>query len=75
MDKLQRRTIIGDYRIRDANQYSARSASPTAVRANQLKIGTWNVRGANDEGKRTNIDEQLAALQLDLIVVQETKLT
>lgn len=40
-----------------------------------IKIGTWNVRGANVQEKRDVIDRHLTCENLGIVALQETKLT
>lgn len=62
MDTLQRGAIPGDLKARAISQLSYASTAVTS--SNQLKIGTWNVRGANNDEKRRLIDEHLSSLTL-----------
>lgn len=52
--------------------------SVTPLRAHDmwpiLTIGTWNVRGANDIGKRRDIDLYLSTSRFGIVALQETKL-
>ena len=44
------------------------------TRRNEMRIGTWNVRGLCREGKIRNVVEEAKALHLDLLGVSETHL-
>ena len=40
-----------------------------------LKIGTWNVRTLNKPGRYDNLKREMKTMQLDILVIAETRWT
>lgn len=79
-EKSQHQNQLSHETNKISSQQMAKSASIdlsiTAHSPNwpNIKIGTWNVRGCNEEVKRRNMDEYISMRCFDLVAVQETKL-
>lgn len=65
---------MGDTILRNTSQTTINTTSTVTDDGKQLKIGTWNVRGANNEMKRERIDEHMMNQHIGILFMQETKL-
>uniref|UniRef100_A0A8D8WJF1 Craniofacial development protein 2 n=1 Tax=Cacopsylla melanoneura TaxID=428564 RepID=A0A8D8WJF1_9HEMI len=49
-----------------------KQTTPTDIRKNQYKIGTWNVKGMNQLGKTENIVNEMYIMDIDILGISET---
>ena len=67
---------VKNYGIRNntAKDRERRKDKYNKMKKESIRVGTWNVRGLNEDGSIRNLVESMGRYKLDILSVQETKL-